>query len=106
MDCPYQINLINALLLPLDPYLHLQVSQRKYTSLYKAVTRSNQMSSVPGPSDYKVQKPLHQTATIAQTSQTRNLYKKFEPNPGPGTYETKSYIKVNMRLCRKEQRGQ
>lgn len=52
------------------------------------------MSSVPGPADYNIKKPLHQTATIAQTTQSRNLYKKFEPNPGPGTYEAKSHITV------------
>lgn len=52
------------------------------------------MSSVPGPADYNVKKPLHQTATIAQTTQSRNLYKKFEPNPGPGAYEAKSHITV------------
>ena len=64
------------------------------------------MSSVPGPADYQVKKPLHQTGTVSHTSQNRDLYKKFEPNPGPGTYEPKSYIQVKMRLFRKELRDQ
>lgn len=81
-----KINLTHALLLPLHSHLHLQIPQRKYISIYSAITKSNQMSSVPGPADYNIKKPLHQTATVAQTTQNRELYKNFEPNPGPGTY--------------------
>lgn len=97
-----QIKLIYALFLPLNSNLYLQRSFIKYNNFYPAITRSNQRSSVPGPADYVVKKPLHQTATIAQTSQTRNLYKNFEPNPGPGTYEPKSYITVKNSLFRME----
>ncbi len=41
---------------------------------------------MPGPADYIVKKPLPQTQTVSQTTEARNLYKTFEPNPGPGTY--------------------
>lgn len=58
----------------------------KYFFSYAAVTVSNQPISQPGPSDYAIKKPLPQTATIATTREQRNLYKPFEPNPGPGTY--------------------
>jgi hypothetical protein len=66
------------------------------------VTKSNQGCSVPGPADYQVKKPLPQTATISNTTEARNLYKPFEPNPGPGTYKEKSYITVAFSPLSKE----
>jgi len=33
-----------------------------------AVTKSNKLSSIPGPGDYTVKKPLPKSATIAQTT--------------------------------------
>lgn len=101
----YQIKLIDALLLSLHTHLHLQVENRKYHQSEIAITRTNQVGSVPGPADYNVKKPLHQTATIAQTTQARNLYKKFESNPGPGAYESKSHISVLPHLGRTESKG-
>ena len=80
------IKLLNALFVSFNTHLHLQIKDLKYLSTHSAITKANQLSSVPGPADYHAKKPLHQTATIAQTSQARNLYKTFEPNPGPGTY--------------------
>ena len=77
-----------------------EISKLKYSTSYLAVTKSNQMSSVPGPADYKVAKPLPKSATISETRQERNLYKPFEPFPGPGSYESKSYIHVHYRSLR------
>lgn len=36
-----------------------------------AITKSNQLSSIPGPANYDVKKPLPKSATIAQTTQKR-----------------------------------
>lgn len=46
----------------------------------------------PGPADYAVKKPLHNSGNVSAVTQSRNLYKNFEPNPGPGSYNSKSYI--------------
>jgi hypothetical protein len=34
-------------------------------------------ASTPGPADYNVRKPLHQSGTVSAVTQQRNLYKKF-----------------------------
>ena len=73
----YQIKLTHALLFPFNPHLHLQISHLKYRAAYQAITKANQLSSVPGPADYTIKKPLHKSGTIASTTETRNLYKKF-----------------------------
>ncbi len=53
---------------PLQP---LNSELRVNFSINSAVTKSNQPSSVPGPGDYNVVKPLPKSATIAQTTQKR-----------------------------------
>lgn len=49
-------------------------------------------NSYPGPADYKVSKPLPRSASVSSVTQQRNLYKKFDPYPGPGSYNSKSCI--------------
>jgi hypothetical protein len=34
-------------------------------------------ASSPGPADYNVNKPLHQSGTVSAVTQQRNLFKKF-----------------------------
>ena len=86
--------------------MHFQRQITEYLLWNIAITRSNQKGSVPGPADYNVKKPLPQSATIANTSQVRNLYKKIEQNPGPGAYESKSYVTVLCPSFRKESKDQ
>ena len=81
-----EINLIHALLLSFHPNMHLPRQIIEFFLSYSAVTKSNQPVSSPGPGDYVVKKPLPQTATVSKLSESRNLYKPFEPNPGPGAY--------------------
>lgn len=80
--------------------MHLPRQNIELFQSYSAVTKSNQPISSPGPGDYVVKKPLPQTATVSKLSESRNLYKAFEPNPGPGAYEPKSYITVQYLLFR------
>ena len=86
----------HALLVQINSNLDHEIQELRYTSYYSVVTKSNQGCSKPGPADYAVKKPLPQSATISSNRQQRNLYKPFEPFPGPGTYESKSYIKVEL----------
>ena len=96
----------HALFFQIHAYMDDEISKLKYSTYHLAVTKSNQTSSVPGPADYKVAKPLPKSATISESRQERNLYKPFEPYPGPGSYESKSYIHVHNLLLRMDPREQ
>lgn len=49
-------------------------------------------NSHPGPADYNVSKPLHRSGSVSAVTQQRNLYKNFDPYPGPGAYNSKTCI--------------
>ena len=96
----------HALFFQIHTYMDDEITKLKYSISHLAVTKSNQGCSRPGPAEYKVVKPLPKSATISESRQQRNLYKPFEPFPGPGSYESKSYIYVPFLSLRMDPREQ
>lgn len=66
-------NKINSCITHSNPHLQLHLSQEHKVIFNhnSAVTKANQLSSIPGPADYNVNKPLPKSATIAQTKSKR-----------------------------------
>lgn len=49
-------------------------------------------ASTPGPAHYTPQKSMLRSASVSAVTQQRNLFGPSARVPGPGTYESKSYI--------------
>lgn len=73
LNINFIVNKIKSCTIRSSPHPHQPSNPEHKVNLWliQAVTKSNQPSSVPGPGDYNVVKPLPKSATIAQTTQKR-----------------------------------